>query len=334
MPENGETMVYIHPILSWLKVSNASSYDVYFGDTYPPPLVGNQEEISFDPGVLEPNTIYYWRVDARGIGGIAKGFDWAFTTGDESGLKMVNLALQRPVTFSHEENDLHGAHNLTDGIVGRDCMRWSAQPMPQWAEVDLGKNYEIRRTEVVCYLDRGYRFTVEVRADGATEYTQVVDRLDNTQAGTIAHPITDTFPAITARYVRLNVVSGDSITYDGQWASISEFRVFGEPYYVTGIRYPAVRKNNLLPVVVYPNPFHNEVHFRFSLPHPGHVTIDIFSITGKKITTLTNANFPVGEHVVTWNAENDLGAVKEPFFIYQMYYDNQINTGKIILGEK
>jgi len=329
VPENGETMVNIHPVLSWLKVSDAASYDVYFGDSYPPPLAGNQEGISFDPGVLEPNTIYYWRVDTRGPGGLSKGFEWAFTTGDESGLKMVNLALLRPVTCSSEENYLHGVHNLTDGIIGRDCMRWSASPMPQWAEVDLGKNYEIRRTEVVCYLDRGYRFTVEVRADGATEYTRVVDRLDNTQAGTIAHPITDTFPAITARYVRLNVVSGDSITYDGPWASISEFRVFGEPYYMTGIRYRAVRKNNLLPVVVYPNPFHNEVHFRFSLPHPGHVTIDIFSITGKKITTLTNANFPVGEHVVTLNAEKDLRSAKGSFLIYRFSYNNHINTGKI-----
>jgi hypothetical protein len=169
---------------------------------------------------------------------------------------------------------------------------------------------------------------VEVRADGATEYTRVVDRLDNTQAGTIVHPITDTFPGIPARYVRLTVVSGDSITYSGPWASISEFRVFGEPYIFTSEK-KITGGGNSFSLVAYPNPFHQQAHIRFSLPHPGRVTINIFSITGKKIITLTNALFPAGEHIVTLNAEKDLRSAKGSFLIYRFSYNNHINTGKI-----
>ena len=329
VPENGETMVYVHPLLSWLRVSDADSYDIYFGSSFPPPFVKNQKEISFDPGELEPNTIYYWRIDSHGPAGVSQGFDWAFTTGDVTGLKMVNLALLKHVTCSSEENHLHGAHNLTDGIIGRDCMRWSAGPMPQWAEVDLGKNYDIRRTEVVCYLDRGYRFKVEARADGSTEYTQVVDRLDNTQAGTIAHPITDTFPAITARYVRLTVVSGDSVTYNGTWASISEFRVFGEPYIVTSVK-PVEKKDEPSSLLTYPNPFTRQTHIRFSLPRAGHVTIRIFSVTGKEITTLANTFFPKGEHVVTWKIESSPESPSYQLYFYRFCYENEVKTGKIL----
>jgi hypothetical protein len=329
VPENGETMVYIHPVLRWLKVSDATEYDIYFGKEFPPKFVRNQKEIFYDPGQLEPNTIYYWKIDSRGSGGTSEGFDWAYTTGDETGLKMVNLALLRPVTCSSEENDLHGAHNLTDGIIGRDCMRWSANPMPQWAEIDLGRNYDISRTEVVCYLNRGYRFKVEVKADGAAEYTQVADRLDNTQAGTIAHPITDTFPEITARYVRLTVVKGDSVTYNGTWASISEFRVFGEPYIVTSVK-PIQKEAAPLSLLTYPNPFHSQTHIRFSIPRAGHVTIKIFSLSGKEITTLANTLFPQGEHLITWNLGNFTGNIAPQLYFYLFRYEGQVKTGKIL----
>ena len=58
------------------------TYDVYFGDASPPPLVApGQAATSYDPGTLRGGTTYYWRIVARdGHGATAEGPEWHFTT--------------------------------------------------------------------------------------------------------------------------------------------------------------------------------------------------------------------------------------------------------------
>jgi hypothetical protein len=58
------------------------TYDVYFGDSSPPPLVGDdQVGTSYDPGTLEGGTTYYWKIVARDDhGATAEGPEWDFTT--------------------------------------------------------------------------------------------------------------------------------------------------------------------------------------------------------------------------------------------------------------
>jgi len=43
----------------------AASYDVFFGATSPPPLVGNIADIIYSPGGLNPSARYYWAVGAN-----------------------------------------------------------------------------------------------------------------------------------------------------------------------------------------------------------------------------------------------------------------------------
>lgn len=56
------------------------TYDVYFGKSLPPPLVSEaQLETSYDPGVLEDTTIYYWKVIATdSCSSISEGPNWQF----------------------------------------------------------------------------------------------------------------------------------------------------------------------------------------------------------------------------------------------------------------
>lgn len=128
----------------------------------------------------------------------------------------ANLALNKPVTCSSQQTG-NEAPRAVDGDTGT---RWSADTFPEWIQVDLGATYSINKTELVPYLDRAYRYKIEVSTDGAT-YTQVVDRTANTQGGSL---LTDAFTARNARYVKLTVtgVYNDSTT----WTSILEFRVF------------------------------------------------------------------------------------------------------------
>jgi hypothetical protein len=63
------------------------TYDVYFGDSSPPPLVvSGQGGTSYDPGTLEGSTTYYWKIVARdNHGATAESAEWDFTTSASSG---------------------------------------------------------------------------------------------------------------------------------------------------------------------------------------------------------------------------------------------------------
>lgn len=58
------------------------TYDVYFGDTSPPPKVqSNQSGTTYDPGILKDDTTYYWMIVAWDIYGMMNsGPVWTFST--------------------------------------------------------------------------------------------------------------------------------------------------------------------------------------------------------------------------------------------------------------
>lgn len=128
----------------------------------------------------------------------------------------VNLALNKPVTFSAQQTG-NEASNIVDGT---EATKWSAETYPQWVQIDLGQSYSISRTKLAPHDNRAYQYKVEVSMDGVN-YTQVVDRTANTAGGSL---LTDTFGAVTARYVRLTVTGADN--YWGGWVSIKEFGVY------------------------------------------------------------------------------------------------------------
>ena len=90
-PANGATDVSMATILSWTAADNAASHQVYLGldkDTVRSTDTGSPEykesktlgDESYDPGLLELDTTYYWRVDEVYNGNPAKGPVWSFTT--------------------------------------------------------------------------------------------------------------------------------------------------------------------------------------------------------------------------------------------------------------
>jgi hypothetical protein len=78
--------VAVNKILGWTAGAGATSHNVYFG-TDPSPdageFQGNQPGTSFDPGILETNTTYYWRIDEVNALGTTSGVVWSFTTSND-----------------------------------------------------------------------------------------------------------------------------------------------------------------------------------------------------------------------------------------------------------
>jgi hypothetical protein len=66
--------------LSWTAGGGATSHDVYFGTSSPPPFIRNQTATTYDPGTMAENTTYYWRIDSVNDYGTTTGTAWYFTT--------------------------------------------------------------------------------------------------------------------------------------------------------------------------------------------------------------------------------------------------------------
>jgi hypothetical protein len=85
-PKDGYTIarqVSLSPLLRWQPGLNATSRDVYFGVNPLPGAAefqGNQTETTFNPGPLEFNTTYYWRIDEINPQATDTGDLWSFTT--------------------------------------------------------------------------------------------------------------------------------------------------------------------------------------------------------------------------------------------------------------
>jgi hypothetical protein len=92
-PEYKTTDAGMNAILSWTASASAASHQVYFGTDMQAVLAagaGSPEykgskalgAESYDPGLLDAETTYYWRVDeVNGQGNVATGPVWIFTTG-------------------------------------------------------------------------------------------------------------------------------------------------------------------------------------------------------------------------------------------------------------
>lgn len=62
-PPDGAVDIPVDADLHWPESEDAESYDVYFGTSSPPPFIGNLALESYDPGGLEWDTAYYWKID-------------------------------------------------------------------------------------------------------------------------------------------------------------------------------------------------------------------------------------------------------------------------------
>jgi hypothetical protein len=93
-PANGAVNVKDYQILKWSPADNAASHRVYLGTdkdavrnagTGSPEYKGNKSlgDESYDPGTLQRDATYYWRIDAvDSAGTVQKGLVWTFTTAD------------------------------------------------------------------------------------------------------------------------------------------------------------------------------------------------------------------------------------------------------------
>jgi poly(beta-D-mannuronate) lyase len=94
-PANGATNVTRSIDLQWSAGVGATSHNVYFGIDPTPDwddYRGNQAGTTFDPGILNALTTYYWRIDEVSGSGTTTGVVWSFSTAAEGTIYYVSSA--------------------------------------------------------------------------------------------------------------------------------------------------------------------------------------------------------------------------------------------------
>jgi len=85
-PAHNQTQVSVNTNLAWLSGGNTTSYDVYFGTYEPGSYQANIPGTSFVLPVLDYETQYFWRIDAKNNCGTTTGDVWTFVTADAIGI--------------------------------------------------------------------------------------------------------------------------------------------------------------------------------------------------------------------------------------------------------
>jgi len=71
---------------------------------------------------------------------------------------------------------------------------------------------------------------------------------------------------------------------------------------VTSIRVNPEAPEGVILHPAYPNPFNPQTQLSFSLTRPADISLNIYDMSGRRVSTLTEGRFSSGQHEVTWNA--------------------------------
>jgi len=244
-PPNGDTDVGRDVVLGWTSSESAGTYNVYFGtdfnevqnaDVDSPLLVGpGIDANTFDPGRLEFDQAYYWRVDKIGAE-VIKSNVWSFTV-EPFAHTMTPDSITATASSSADsgpEKTVDGSGlNASDQHDTLDTNMWtsvSGQQPPIWIQYEfdtINKLYEMwiwnSNNDLEWLEGRGVKTaTIEYSTDGAT-WTALVDVPEFTQAPGAAdyeHNTTVDFNGVAAKFVRMTFTSN----WGGEQYGLSEVR--------------------------------------------------------------------------------------------------------------
>jgi len=257
-PVDGAIDISLISSLDWTSAETAVAHDVYFGidfndvneadrsDLQGILVSQNQNVATYDPGHLDFEQIYYWRVDEVNDlpdSTIFKGDVWSFTAEPfvypVDGNNIIATASSQEGNHGPENtvngsgldvNDLHSDRSSDAWLMQLD---FSAEPQLIWIQYEFDKIYKFHEMWVWNYNE----FSRWGCKDVTIEYS--VNSIDWTTLGTnyefaqapgesgYAHNTTIDFEGIAAKYVKLTINSN----WGGYWGrhGLSEVRFFYTP---------------------------------------------------------------------------------------------------------
>lgn len=82
----------------------------------------------------------------------------------------------------------------------------------------------------------------------------------------------------------------------------------------------------------YPNPFNAKTKIRYEISKPGFIVLNIYNLSGEKISTLVRESKQAGKYIVVWNGELNNGKkAASGIYFYELVYGDQKQVKKTIL---
>lgn len=108
------------------------------------------------------------------------------------------------------------------------------------------------------------------------------------------------------------------------WSEVWWFKVRGKN---TAITFDGTIPDELDLLPNYPNPFNPSTEISFGLPKAGHVTLEVFNITGQRVSKLVDADLSAGYHSYTF----DGSCVASGLYLYRLATEEQVVTRRMLL---
>ena len=82
----------------------------------------------------------------------------------------------------------------------------------------------------------------------------------------------------------------------------------------------------------YPNPFNPRTTISFTLPKAEAVTLAVFDIEGRLVSTLVDEAASAGENAAQWDGRDELGrSVASGIYFYRLQSGTEVRTRKMVL---
>ncbi len=168
---------------------------------------------------------------------------------------------------------------------------------------------------------------IPIATDADDETAQVIFGLE---PGTVVYDSNGVLSprlALKQRYVAFGIhANGFAHMTSDAW----KFFRAGVDWIMAGI--VGVEEKGTLPLAFnleqnYPNPFNPSTQIRYSIPKESKVTLEVFDVLGRKVSTLVNETKLSGEYSVVFNASN----LSSGIYIYRLTADNQIVAKTMML---
>lgn len=79
----------------------------------------------------------------------------------------------------------------------------------------------------------------------------------------------------------------------------------------------------------YPNPFNPVTNIEYTIPERSHVTLKIYDMLGKEVSTLVDKTQDPGTYISLWNAKNFSSGI----YFYRLIAGNNVQTKRMVLNK-
>ncbi|MBN1129887.1 MAG: glycoside hydrolase family 9 protein, partial [Chitinispirillaceae bacterium] len=191
---------------------------------------------------------------------------------------------------NYSPNASEAVHLALDGDVGTRYSSGAGLSNGMWFQLDMGYP---RDFDQIVIVSAGSDFPATCRAYAGNDTGNFGNAIA-TATGNVTTTITLDKP-VNGQYIRL--VSGSS---SGSWWSIHEINVRCAP--LTNKTYP-VKPSEISSFTVDAHLLNNTVRVDYSIPEPGWVTVEGYSLSGARTIVLVDGFSSAGHHAVTFNAD-------------------------------